>query len=183
MRIASGTHKGRNINIPKILDLRPSKGIVRLAIFNILGEKVKDAAVADIFAGSGALGLEALSRGAKHCDFVDINQKSKEAIEKTINILSLRPKAKIWRMSAIQFLSERPSDYYDIIILDPPYALTSLVHTLNLCGECLKPKGLVVFEHSDKFWPQKEYDTLVAVNERKYGGTAVAFLTKKGSSN
>ena len=153
--------------------------MVRLAIFNILGEKIKGAIVADIFAGSGSLGLEALSRGAKFCDFADFHPKSQEAIEKTLAIVGLKERARFFQRTAIRFLDERPRNHYDIIILDPPYSLTSVVYTLNLCGECLKPGGVVVFEHSDKFHPQKEYDTLVAANERKYGGTVVTFLTKK----
>ncbi len=153
--------------------------MVRLAIFNILGEKIKDAKIADLFAGSGSLGLEALSKGASWCDFVDIHPQAVQNINKTLKELRLEHKARVWKKTAIQFLDERPANHYDLILLDPPYSLTSVVHLLNLCGETIKESGVVVFEHSDKYSPQKEYDTLVAVNEKRYGGTAVTFFMKK----
>ncbi|MFH1896174.1 MAG: 16S rRNA (guanine(966)-N(2))-methyltransferase RsmD [bacterium] len=179
MQITGGTHKGRTIAIPKIPEIRPTKDIVKQAVFNMLGENAKKARVADVFAGSGSLGLEALSRGAVFCDFVDIDLRAFETIKKNLKTSDIETKGRVWKETASRFLDDRPKGYYDIIFLDPPYDLTSLAHILNLSGECLKPSGVVVLEHHYKLAVKKEYDTLVAVNQRRYGQTTVTFFAKK----
>jgi len=123
--------------------------------------------------------LEALSRGAAYCDFVDYNLKACETIGKNLKNAALDSKGRVWRETAARFLDERSQNYYDIIFLDPPYSLTSLAHVLNLGGECLKSSGVVVLEHHHKLAVKKEYGTLVAVNQRKYGQTTVTFFAKK----
>jgi len=179
MRITAGTHKGMLVKIPKMPEIRPTKDIVKQAMFNILREKIKGARVADIFAGSGSLGLEALSRGAVFCDFVDFNFRSCETIKKNLKETGLSGKGRVWKETAGRFLDERPPNYYDLILMDPPYNLTSVTHLLNLSGRCLKPHGLAVLEHVSKFDIKRKYDTLLAVNQRKYGNTTITFFAKK----
>lgn len=179
MNIISGKYKGRKINIASGIEFKPTKNITKNAIFDILHDKMIGATVADLYAGSGALGLEALSRGAKKVYFVDNNEKMAAAIQKTIHDFGEQINTVISKTGSLKFLDEIPANIFDIIFLDPPYENTSTTHLLNLCGECIKNNGVVVFEHSGRFAPKTEYDTLMAVNQRKYGNSTVTFFAKK----
>jgi len=176
VRITAGLAKGQQLHIPPVPDLRPTKGMVRQAIFSIINEAVKNARVLDLYAGSGSLGLEALSRGACWVDFVDISIEACRSIKQNAKYSTFLGKTKIHRMSADNFLLSCPPNQYHLIFADPPYEL-NITHTLAKMPEKLKLNGLVVYlHHKDTKVPP-----LIGLNleeTRNYGITGVSFLTK-----
>ena len=117
MRIVGGTWKGRNIKVPK-KGTRPTKGIVRGAIFDVIGDKIAQAEVLDIYAGSGALGLEAISRGAKSCTFVE---KLPDVLFHNIKTFSPRQSVVVLSNDFRPALKKLKDQEFDVIFADPPY--------------------------------------------------------------
>src|SRR3954447_1010930 len=123
MRVIAGIYGGRRLQAPPGTDTRPTSDRVREALFSILGDRVQDARVLDLFAGSGALGLEALSRGAETVTFVDDNRAAIAAIKG--NLAALKANADVRQTDALRFLggASESGAQYDLILLDPPYRL------------------------------------------------------------
>jgi len=186
MRITSGTHKSRIIKAPA--NIRPTLDNVRKAIFDILGESVKGSKVLDLFAGSGALGIEAISRGAASCAFVDNSRASIKAIKDNLGLLGLAPGAKdpcpaavIYADSsaAIERLS-RDAAAFDIVIMDPPYYKDLAKKTLFLLGDydILSATGVAVIEHSKHDRMPDSSGSLKLLRTARYGDTLVSFYRK-----
>jgi 16S rRNA (guanine966-N2)-methyltransferase len=174
MRIVGGTHKGRRIKIPK-KGVRPTKGIVRGAIFNIIGSHIQDAHVLDIFAGSGALGLEALSRGATTCVFIEKNSRVLRE-----NIKNLYPHAQTIHIISRDFrhgVKKIADKQFDVIFVDPPYRTQYTQKTLALITKyhLLRNNGVIVVEHHS----DEELEiprNLSLEKKKKYGETTVSFI-------
>lgn len=153
MRIIAGTHRGRLLPAKVHEGVRPTLDATRESIFNMLGHRVQwqGAMVCDVFAGTGALGIEALSRGAAHCTFVEKQRRVAKGIEENLKALKLEHQASIILADATEFVREH-RDAFDVIFIDPPYAL----HTENALIECIaerdlvRPGGLCIAEH-DRF--------------------------------
>lgn len=177
MRITSGSAKGHNLQVPDTKDLRPAKEMVRLAVFSILGEKVINAQVLDLFAGTGAYGIEALSRGADHCDFVEIDYRTHQALEKNLNHTKLKSKAKSYNQDAFKYIEMQKEKKYDIIFFAPPYKLGAPKDLLFKAGQTLKEKGVLIIEHRKEV-PVPEIKGLEKVKSKEYGITGVTFLRK-----
>jgi 16S rRNA (guanine966-N2)-methyltransferase len=178
MRISGGFARGLTINVPKISDIRPAQEVVRQAIFSILGEKIKAAQVLDIYAGSGAYGLEALSRGAAYALFVDSNSESIRAIRKNLDVGRFWGKAEVIQMDALRFLSEENHEGFDLIFADPPYEYgipSGLAYHLS---HIINDDGLIIFDHAKTVIFDK-VEELEVVDTRAYGASAVTFLKKK----
>jgi 16S rRNA (guanine966-N2)-methyltransferase len=173
MRIVGGACKRRSLKVPK-KGVRPTKGIVRGAIFNILGELNMNAEVLDVFAGSGALGIEAISRGAKHCVFIE---KHPRHLRTNITNLVSRSQARIIAQDYRRALRRLKDQKFGVIFADPPYNRNYVQRTLEeIAGYNLLARGgMVVIEHS----PLEEFtvpDTLEKIKEKKYGDTTVSFI-------
>lgn len=182
MRITGGFARGHKIQIPRsVSDLRPAQEIVRQAIFNWLAGKfeVRGAKVLDLFAGSGAFGLEALSRGAKHCDFVDHKKAACDIIQKNLKHSRFLGKAKIHCRDAKKFIEQQPPKSFDLIFLDPPYIekLTRLF--FEELGELLIGQGLIIYSHAKTVPVPANLANLQLVDTRNYGASAISFLTRK----
>jgi 16S rRNA (guanine966-N2)-methyltransferase len=121
MRIVAGKWRGRRINSPEDDRVRPTGDRVREAWMSIVNPWLADAKVLDLFSGSGALGLEALSRGAAHVDFVDSSPKSLEMIRGNTTLLGAGPEAVLHRTEALRFVADLPAHAYDVAFADPPY--------------------------------------------------------------
>ncbi len=138
IRIIAGEAKGRKIKVPTEADTRPTTDRAREAIFNSiyqLDEAPKDCRVLDLFAGSGALGIEALSRGANHATFVDHSKDAIKTVHSNLNGLGFREKAELVRFDALKYLKTPDlniADSFDIIFLDPPFALPNWQELLEL---------------------------------------------------
>ena len=173
MRIVGGACKKRSLKVPR-KGVRPTKGIVRGAIFNILGEQIMNADVLDVFAGSGALGIEAISRGAKHCIFVERNAHH---LRMNVGNLASKSTARIVAEDFRRALRRLRNQQFDVIFVDPPYNKNYLQPTLKEIAryDLLARGGMIVIEHS----PSEEFsipDTLEWVKKRKYGDTTISFI-------
>lgn len=181
MRIIAGTAGGVPLKVPAG-ETRPTTDRVREALFSLLGDWVEDARVLDLFAGSGALGLEALSRGAASVLFVDQGANACKAIEQNLAKTRL-PNAKVTKAEVLSFVA-RDRGAYDLIFADPPYAKGALekdfIKELFKAGtlpERLAEKGWLVVETSADT-PAPETREFALVERRVYGGTAILLYRK-----
>ena len=182
MRIVGGKFKGRSLSGPSSLATRPTSDRVRESVFNILAHGIEDfgiddVRVLDLFAGTGALGLEALSRGARFCQFVDESAEARGVIRKNADALGVIGLAKIWRRDATDLGPCAPQTPFGLVFADPPYnkglgekALRSLV-----AGSWLAVGAVVVLEESLEA-TVGDVEGLTLVDTRNYGDTAVRFF-------
>jgi len=181
LKIVAGSAKGRKLKGPKGPGIRPATGRVRESLFQILGD-LSGKKVLDLFAGTGSVGLEALSRGADHAVFVDPSQPAVTLLFRNLEATGFLPKAHVIKKkanAAIEFLHQR-GFRYDLIFLDPPYDRGLVDDTLRKLASfpLLKPEGLLLIEHSPREIPAF-LSGLRVVDERKYGQTRVTFLEYK----
>jgi 16S rRNA (guanine966-N2)-methyltransferase len=170
MRIIAGSHKGHRIAAPKGRDTRPTSDRVRESAFNLIGP-VDGADVLDLFAGSGALGLEALSRGAASATFVESDREACRTIN--ANLDKLRLDARVLRQDAVRFVaSERTS--YDLVLLDPPYDEPVHDRIAPHLARLVAPDGLLVYETAAEFEP--EVEGLALRTSRKYGSARLTLF-------
>ncbi|MCR4562722.1 MAG: 16S rRNA (guanine(966)-N(2))-methyltransferase RsmD [Bacilli bacterium] len=177
IKLVSGKYRSRSIEVPPSVTV-PTKSIVRTAILNALTNDVTDARVLDLFAGSGALGFEALSRGARFCQFVD-NSAEVVAVLKQ-NILTLKDNSSnVFYGGYDRYFEVNPGVKFDIVFLDPPYAdkdVYANVPAFLIKEEILSENGVVVLEYEGEINPPLE---LYASNRHyKYGRTHVMILRK-----
>jgi len=175
MRVTGGIGRGRRLKVPAGSRIRPTSDKVKQALFNILGDKVEGAAFLDLYAGAGGIGIEALSRGAARAVFVDISRDSLSILKKNIEQTGFSDLALVVASKAETFLG-KPSGPYDILFLDPPYAV-EITPLLELIGgsEILKPSSIVIIEHFKKQPSPKNAGRLLLYRESRYGDTLLAF--------
>ncbi|MBA3009622.1 MAG: 16S rRNA (guanine(966)-N(2))-methyltransferase RsmD [Proteobacteria bacterium] len=191
MRIISGNLRGRKLTQLSGNDIRPTSDRVREAVFNILGPGIRDARVLDLYAGTGALGLEALSRGARHAVFVDLAPESCAVIQKNIDLCKMTQKTLLLchDIMGLSFPKALGTDPFDLIFVDPPYGKEYAEKTLGKKSftDLLAPKGIVVVEQSVKESLDNTFNGLDIYRQKKYSKTFVSFLRKpeidKGSGN
>lgn len=176
MRIVAGNLRGRRIDAPEGKTTRPTTDKVREAVFNALGSlsAVDDARVVDLFAGSGALGLEAMSRGAAHCVFIESDRKALVAIRANVEHLGLGESVTVVPGDVMSNLA-RVEDA-DIVLADPPYEFLDWQRLLDAVAmKCSKPDVVMVVE-SDK--PLANIEGWEITRSKRYGGTWVTFLQR-----
>lgn len=178
MRIISGTAKGHKLVAPKSARVRPALDKIKGAIFNILYD-VTDLKVLDLFAGSGAVGIEALSRGAASAVFVEEWGEAVRSIKRNLEHCKLSERARIIETkvaSAIKLLN-RKGETFDLIFVDPPYLKNLVNPTLKLLAESdiAANSAVIIVEHHPKE-PIAEISGLALTDSRKYGQTLVDFL-------
>lgn len=179
MRITTGIYKGRTLKMPE--GIRPTQNIARKAIFDILGD-IKDLSLLELFAGSGAVGLEAASRGVKEVVFVENNfqvlkvltQNLSYLLYTTYDILSLDAQTAVKKLA-------QDGRKFDIIFLDPPYYQELLKKTLQTLEayDILSPTGLIVAQHSKKESLPERLGVLSLLKQSTYGDTKLSFYQKK----
>lgn len=173
MRIISGLYKGRQLASPKDLSVRPTTDKVRNAVFSVLFDKVDDAKALDLFCGTGSYGLEALSRGASSCTFID---KDVTYINKNLKGLE-EFDTEVIKGDVLNVLA-RMSGSFDIIFIDPPYGEYQPDELLNLIKErdLLAEDGIVIYEESVRTGFNITTDGFGIETEKKYGDTKVYFI-------
>lgn len=178
MRIISGEKKGTRLFSLKKRKIRPTSDKVKGAIFNILSS-VEDKKILDLFAGSGALGIEALSRGAQEVVFVDNSFSSLDLIRKNLEKLGFEDKSKLIKKNVLRFLKGEFKGRFDLILADPPYGKGFCQRVLEILSEkeVLNPVGVLVIEHHKKEKIEK-LENFILLRERKYGDTLVSFFRK-----
>lgn len=184
MKIIGGEFRGRQIDMPRGVDIRPTPDRVREAIFNIIRERISGASVLDLFAGSGALGIEAVSRGAASLFAVDINRKCVSTIRKNIRSLSADAGRRIDirqadALKTIKKLSDSKIRF-DLVFLDPPYysewVKKCLISLSNY--DILKHSSLVICEHFKKDAVPEEIRVFKTRAQKRYGDTVVSIYEK-----
>ncbi len=175
MRVTGGIGRGRRLKVPSGSRVRPTSDKVKQALFNILGDRVTDAAFLDLYAGAGGIGIEALSRGAGRVVFVDSSRSSLAVIKQNIGRTGLGGRAQVVPAKAEAFV-RKSSESYDIVFLDPPYAeeLQPLLELVAGSG-IVKPDGVVVAEHFKKQPSPERAGPLTLYREARYGDTVLAF--------
>ena len=150
IRIIGGEHRSRQLKVLDHPGLRPTPDRVRETLFNWLAADIQGARVLDLFAGSGALGFEALSRGAAWCDFVEKDAAAARLLQANINLLRLGPRAQLRQQDALAFLKHPPAQPYDVVFLDPPYASNLLAQVLPLLNQpaWLSPSSMIFIDQS-----------------------------------
>lgn len=178
MRIVAGALGGRRLHAPRGLETRPTSDKVRQAVFNVLGPPPEGAEVLDLYAGSGAMGLEALSRGAARAVLVDKARPALEAIRRNVAELALDAQVVVVGEDvgrAVQRLAAE-GRRFTWIFVDPPYAAGVLERTLGALGPLLPPEGLVVAEHASRHPLPDRCGILRVSDRRRYGETEVSFM-------
>ena len=178
-RIAAGFLKGQVLVMPR--HIRATADKVRQALFNVLGGQIVDARVVDGFAGSGALGLEALSRGAKLVVFLESHPACVKAIER--NLASIREgvipgRWRVLRGDALRSLHilSRQAEPFDLLLFDPPYEGSLGEKALNVVATCgmLAPTGVVCVEHARRYEPPSAIGPLILITRYRYGDTVLS---------
>jgi 16S rRNA (guanine966-N2)-methyltransferase len=193
MRIVGGSLGGRRIPVPK-KGVRPTSERVREALMSMLGPTIVGQRVLDCFAGSGAFGIEAISRGASHCTFVEAEAAHVRALSQTVEALGIRDRVSIVRGDAVAVLGrlERKTDGFDILFFDPPYQHTELLERTLAAGCALAAPGArFIAEHGPRDRlpdtispPECRTEDLSVVERRAWGSTGVAIyaLTTKSEA-
>jgi 16S rRNA (guanine(966)-N(2))-methyltransferase RsmD len=188
VKVSAGALKGRKICRRAIGTtsrhgvLRATSSKVRESIFNILGDRVKDSIFVDLYAGTGAVGTEAMSRGAEKVYFVEADKKRAEVIEDLLSGCGCRGRAVIVKSTAESFIKKKlaKKESFDIIFLDPPYGSDELENILPLLGKCdtLAENAIVMAEHSSKVGLPDEPGSLRKKKTYRYGDTALTLYTR-----
>jgi len=181
LRIIAGSARGRRLAAPRGLDTRPTADRVRESLFSMLTPRLSGARVLDLFAGSGALGLEALSRGARTAVFADNARAAQQAVRRNIEALSFGERSALLCMDAAAAIARLRGERFDIVFIDPPYAMRTgaLLSDLFSAG-LLAEDGLIVHEHQRDAEIVSPYQL---VEQRRYGDTMITFMrnTPEGS--
>lgn len=169
MRIIGGNFRGRNLHRVGKDSTRETADMVRQAVFNMLGGTMFGV-VLDLFAGSGAYGLEALSRGAAHAIFVDKEKAAIQAIEKNVQLLNCQESTSIYHTDYMTYLNMLTSDMmFDVIFLDPPYEMDIYVDVICRLRPHLSPDGMIVCESTKALVLPEEVLDLQKIKDKTYG--------------
>lgn len=173
MRIISGTAGGRRLKGPPSHATRPMTDKIRGAVFNMLGSLgVEPVKVLDLYAGTGAIGIEALSRGAIFADFVDMGREPARVIRENLASTGFADRARVHHMSVATYV-ERGKDSYDFIVMDPPYADPEIIPTLEqvAASRLVQSGTIIVLGHSPRVEPPDRIGELVCLRHRCHGDT------------
>lgn len=178
MRVITGTARNARLEAPQGLATRPTSDMAKEAIFSILHFELEQAKVLDLFAGSGQLGIEALSRGAKSCIFVDTSREAQEVIRRNLAATKLSPKARVATMEASDFLNGT-SERFDIALLDPPYGKNLISAVLPKLSEKMNDQGIIICEcERGEELPEKA-GSFSAVKTYRYGKAKITTYKKQ----
>lgn len=179
MRVISGSARGKKLLAPEGLDTRPTTDRIKETIFNIISPYIKDCLFLDLFSGSGAIGIEALSRGAKEAVFIDFSEECRKIIIKNLVGSRLSERGKVHKddiLSALYLLGKK-GEKFDIIYLDPPYASGLYEITLEsiVKNNLLNQDGMILAEHSTEI-PISDISGLKIIREKKFKTTTITFF-------
>lgn len=183
MRVIAGSSKGMILKSPKGLETRPTTDRVKESIFSMIHSYIVDSIGLDLFAGTGALGIEALSRGAEKVYFVDSNKNSIKVVEENIAYTGFKQESIVLFRQAQRAISEFSSNKnkFDVIFMDPPYLKGFIVPCINFIdtGEILNNEGIIVVEHDIKDLLPDYIGRLIKIKDKKYGNTRITIYAKE----
>lgn len=172
LRVITGTAKGRRLQTPSGLDTRPTSEATKEAVFSIIQFEIEGANVLDLFAGSGQMGIEALSRGAKFCVFVDAARACRQVLRQNLSHTGLAAKARVVSTDADAFL-KTGSGPFDIAFLDPPYGMGLAAKLLPQVAQVMRPGGAILCETAKDDHLPGTAGEFVLKKRYRYGRTAV----------
>ncbi|HYM00263.1 MAG TPA: 16S rRNA (guanine(966)-N(2))-methyltransferase RsmD [Blastocatellia bacterium] len=182
VRIIAGKYKGRQLKSVPGLDVRPTSDRLRETLFDILGQRLDGKSFLDVCAGSGAVGIEALSRGAKSVTFIEQLRKASAVIRENLQVVSAEREAKVLVGDAAPLLErlDQESGRFDVIFCDPPYASPIYRDVMNRISSSslLAEGGVLVVEHRAKTPPNAEYGDLRLYRDVRQGDSALAFYRR-----
>jgi 16S rRNA (guanine(966)-N(2))-methyltransferase RsmD len=179
MRVISGSARGLKLKTPTNEDIRPTTDRVKESLFNIINNYIIDSNILDLFSGTGSLGIEALSRGAMKCVFVDLSKDSMSIIKDNIEKARGNDKSETMLTDyagAISKLSLK-NEKFDVIFMDPPYHKNIFIPALEKISSAkiLKDDGIIIVEHDSKDTLPDNVGNLVKDRDKKYGKTTLSF--------
>jgi 16S rRNA (guanine(966)-N(2))-methyltransferase RsmD len=177
MRVIAGAFKGRNLRSPPSMQVRPTSDRLRETLFNVIAGRVPDSRFLDLCAGSGAVGIEALSRGAAHATFVDRSRRSCQLIESNLELCRVPEEQRdIYCSEVSEFLRQWDGEKWDLVFFDPPYK-TDYLRILGLLGsgKILNDGGLLVAEHHHKTELPETTGNLTRTRILKLGDSSLSF--------
>lgn len=181
MRVIGGKHRGRKLQTIKGLSVRPTSDRLRETLFNILAPRIEASRFLDLCAGSGAVGIEALSRGAASATFIEVGQQACSVIEENLLALGIKDEAEIINRDAETALKQLASlnRRFDLVFFDPPYAspLYSKVMAMMASSELMAEDGLLIVEHRAKA-AIEDYGELKTYRQVKQGESALSFFRR-----
>lgn len=175
MRVIAGLYKGRRLTAPTWTGLRPTSDTLRETLFNILAPRVVGARVLDGCAGTGALGIEALSRGAAHVTFVDRDHRALALVGENLRRCGITDGYAMIRRTVEAVAATAALPVFDLVLLDPPYDLPDPGAMVATIGTALAPHGLLVFEHARRRPAPASAGSLTRVRDVMSGDSALAF--------
>lgn len=177
MRVIAGVAKGRKLKSIDSSSVRPSGDRLKEALFSSLGPRVAGAKVLDLYAGSGALGIEALSRGAAHATFVEDDLAANKMIAENLTATGMTPHAEVAKMTVERFV-QMEHQSYDLVLIDPPYelGLPSEVFQAMRTNDIVAPGGVVVLEASARKLPLSIPEGFVITAQKRYGDSALIYM-------
>jgi 16S rRNA (guanine(966)-N(2))-methyltransferase RsmD len=190
MRVIAGTHRSRILKTLKGLAMRPTSDRLRETLFNVLGPGVSGSRFLDVFAGTGAAGIEALSRGAAHSAFIENHAPGVALIHENLDSLKISSDATVLCADAIRGLETLEAKLksgahpFDYVFIDPPYAATadySRVLKYLASSSLLAPSAIVIVEHRKSFALDESFGTLQRVRLLRQGDSALAFYRRHGA--
>lgn len=184
MKIIAGIYKGFKLFPFPGNKIRPTPSLVREAIFDIIGAKVINSDFLDLFAGTGAVGIEAISRGAKSVTFIEIDKKAIVLIKNNLTKLNQSNYSKIIKLDYLKALNLLSLNYakFDIIFLDPPYYNKSYISkALQLIDQVniVKDGGIIIAQHPTHIVLQDSFNSIFCIKEKKYGKSRITIFSKK----
>ena len=189
MRVISGTARGTGLVAPKGQHVRPTLDRVKTAMFNILADRVDGAKVLDVFSGSGSLGIEALSRGAGECVFVERTTSCVQAIQSNLERTHLNDRARVLRADVFGVVRRlAPEDVFDLVLAAPPYRIVDELPTRQrlwqwlaelASGDALEARGTIVLEHRRQRGALVFPDEIALLDSRTYGDTTLSLLSRR----
>ena len=176
MRIVAGKYRGRTLTEFDGDRIRPTLDKVRESLFNIIQNRINGSVFLDLYCGTGAVGIEALSRNAKTVVFNDSSRDSLSLLKKNLAKIKADEDYEIFNKDAVQFLKTTDKKF-DIIFIDPPYKSEEKFNALSFCAQVLKEDGIVIFEDENEW--QNEIEGLAVYDKRKYGRAHLTFFKEK----
>lgn len=176
VRLIAGQYGGRVIASPATKRTHPMGERIRGALFNIIGTNIEDAVVLDAFAGTGALGFEALSRGARHVTFIERDRVAQKVLAENAQKLHVNEKVKVITTSVANWMETNSQQRFDLIFCDPPYHNPQFSTVARLFGY-LNPNGLMVLSHSGRS-ETPTANGVVVVDNRSYGDAVLTFYRR-----
>jgi 16S rRNA (guanine966-N2)-methyltransferase len=174
LRIIAGTLKGRRIDTPSWEGLRPTSDKLRGTLFNVLGARVPGARVVDGYAGTGAVGIEALSRGASHVTFIESDRRAAHLIGRNLERCALSDRYAIIRERFAAAAARLPAGSFDLVLLDPPYGGAEIADALEAAAPLVAPGGLIVLEHARRDEAPPRTASIMKMRDIESGDSALS---------